>query len=254
VCKHLAYQFGWEARKLPQVLLSSLLAGLATVLGGAIVLFLGRPNVRALAFWLGTASGVMLAVVALDLLPAALEHGTRSSTIMGFAIGMALLASISNWMARRRRRRSSFDKRHSFIRMGILVALGIALHDFPEGLAIGAGFAATDELGTLLAIAIGLHNIPEGIGLSLPLLYGGWKPVQILGVCLLVALVTPIGTLLSLALLQLSPQAIAVSLAFAAGAMVFVVADELIPASHDSSRLLTALGITIGFAIILTVL
>jgi ZIP family zinc transporter len=238
----------------PQVLLSSLLAGLATVLGGAMVLFFGRPSDRALAFWLGMASGVMLAVVALDLLPAALEHGTRSSTIIGFTLGMLLLAYVGNRMARRRRRSRTLDKRHSFIRMGILVALGIALHDLPEGLAIGAGFAATEELGTILALAIGLHNIPEGIGLSLPLLYGGWRPAQILGLCLLVALVTPLGTLLSLALLQLSPQAIAVSLAFAAGAMVFVVADELIPASHDSSRLLTSLGITLGFAIILTVL
>lgn len=239
---------------MPQVLLSSLLAGLATVLGGAMVLFFGRPSDRALAFWLGMASGVMLAVVALDLLPAALEHGTRSSTIIGFTLGMLLLAYVGNRMARRRRQSRRLDKRHSFIRMGILVALGIALHDLPEGLAIGAGFAATEELGTILALAIGLHNIPEGIGLSLPLLYGGWRPAQILGLCLLVALVTPLGTLLSLALLQLSPQAIAVSLAFAAGAMVFVVADELIPASHDSSRLLTSLGITLGFAIILTVL
>lgn len=240
---------------MPQVLLSSLLAGLATAIGGVIVLFLGRPSDRVLAFWLGMASGVMLAVVALDLLPAALEHGTRLSTIIGFALGVLLLAFISNSMARRGRgRRRGNSRSDSFVRMGILVALGIALHDLPEGLAIGAGFAATEELGTILALAIGLHNIPEGIGLSLPLLYGGWKPVQILTLCLVVALVTPLGTLLSLALLQLSPQAIAISLAFAAGAMVFVVADELIPTSHDSSRLLTSLGITLGFAIILTVL
>lgn len=240
---------------MPQVLLSSLLAGLATVIGGVIVLFMGSPNDRVLAFWLGMASGVMLAVVALDLLPAALEQGTRLSTIIGFALGVLLLAAIGNSMARRRRGKIRGNgRRDSFIHMGILVALGIALHDLPEGLAIGAGFAATEELGTMLALAIGLHNIPEGIGLSLPLLYGGWKPAQVLALCLIVALVTPLGTLLSLALLQISPQAIAISLAFAAGAMVFVVADELIPTSHDSSRLFTSLGITLGFAIILTVL
>ncbi|NLW16504.1 MAG: ZIP family metal transporter [Firmicutes bacterium] len=239
---------------MPQVLLSSFLAGLATVLGGVIVLFFGRPSNRALAFWLGMASGVMMAVVALDLLPAALELGTRFSTIIGFTLGVLLLAFISNQMARRRRRSRRSNRQDSFIRMGILVALGIAMHDLPEGLAIGAGFAATEELGTLLALAIGLHNVPEGISLSLPLAYGGWRPSQILGLCLLVALMTPLGTLLSLMLLQISPQAIAISLAFAAGAMVFVVADELIPVSHDSSRLLTSLGLTLGFAIILTVL
>lgn len=241
---------------MPHVLLSSFLAGLATVIGGVIVLFLGHPSNRALAFWLGMASGVMLAVVALDLLPAALEYGTRFTTIGGFALGVLLLAAIGNWMSRRqgRRRRHRANRSNSFVRMGVLVALGIALHDLPEGLAIGAGFAATEDLGTVLALAIGLHNIPEGISLSLPLLYGGWKPLQIIGLCLAVAMVTPLGTLLSLVLLQISPQAIAVSLAFAAGAMVFVVADELIPTSHDSSRLLTSLGITFGFAIILTVL
>lgn len=240
---------------MPTVLFSSLLAGLATVLGGVIVLFLGKPSDRALAFWLGLASGVMLAVVAIDLLPAALRHGTRLSTVLGFAAGVLLLAVLSNLLARRQiSRRRPNSRQNSFIRMGILVALGIALHDLPEGLAIGAGFAATEELGTLLALAIGLHNIPEGISLSLPLLYGGWRPLQILGLCLLVALVTPLGTLLSIGLLQISPQAIAMSLAFAAGAMIFVVADELIPTSRDSSRLFTAVGITFGFAIILTVL
>ncbi|NLY54702.1 MAG: ZIP family metal transporter [Firmicutes bacterium] len=239
---------------MPDILVSSILAGLATVLGGVIVLFLGRPSDRVLGLFLGLASGVMLAVVAVDLLPAALEHGSRLSTTCGFALGVLLLASIGNTLARRqRRRKKQYSWRDSYVRMGILVALGIALHDLPEGLAIGAGFAATEELGTLLALAIGLHNIPEGIGLALPLLYGGWSAWQILSLCLLVAIVTPLGTLLSLLLLQLSPQAIAMSLAFAAGAMVFVVADELIPTSHDSSRLLTACGLTFGFAIILTI-
>lgn len=240
---------------MPQVLLSSLLAGLATVLGGIIVLFLGRPSNRALAFWLGLAAGVMLAVVALDLLPASLEHGTQLSTTAGFACGMILLGVIGSLLTNKHRNRSKNDRnKESFVHMGILVALGIALHDLPEGLAIGAGFAATEELGTVLAVAIGLHNIPEGIGLSLPLLYGGWKPLQILALCLAVALVTPLGTLLSLALIRLSPQAIALSLAFAAGAMVFVVTDELIPAAHSASRPLTILGITLGFAIMLTIL
>lgn len=240
---------------MPEALSSSLLAGLATVLGGMVVMLFGQPNSRLLAFLLGLASGVMLAVVAVDLIPSALAHGSRLATAGGFTAGMLLLASLDNWLSRRKHyRRKGRNPGEAFTRLGILVALGIALHDLPEGLAIGAGFAATHDLGALLSLAIGLHNIPEGIGMSAPLLFGGWRPWKVLLLCLAVALVTPIGTLLSLVILNISPAFIAICLAFAAGAMVFVVADELIPVSHDSSRLLTSCGLTLGFVVILLVL
>jgi ZIP family zinc transporter len=240
---------------MPEVLTSSLLAGLATVLGGIVVMLFGQPSTRLLAFLLGLASGVMLAVVAVDLVPSALEHGTRAATATGFAAGVLLLAGLDNSLSRHRRhRRRGASQGETFTRLGILVALGIALHDLPEGLAIGAGFAATHDLGAMISLAIGLHNIPEGIGMSAPLLFGGWKPWKVLLLCLAVAMVTPLGTILSLVILNISPIFIAVCLAFAAGAMVFVVADELIPVSHDSSRFLTSFGLTFGFVLIVLVL
>lgn len=233
----------------------SILAGLATVLGALFVLTFGRPNSRLLALLLGLASGVMLAVVTVDLLPQALEQGSRLAAAVGFAAGVLLLAVLDNRLSKRgSHRKKANGLRESFTKMGLLVALGIALHDLPEGLAIGAGFAATPGLGATLSLAIGLHNIPEGISMAAPLLFGGWRPWKVLGLCSLVALITPLGTLLSLLLLSISPAFIAISLAFAAGAMVFVVADELIPISHDSSRLLTALGLTLGFVLMLLVL
>lgn len=241
---------------MPLVLLYSALAGLATVLGGLFVILFRKPHERLVAFLLSLAAGVMLAVVSVDLLPSALEQGTPLGTVCGFAFGVLLLASFDNWLSRRRshrRRSSTKNKQADYVRMGLLVALGIALHDLPEGLAIGAGFAATHDLGASLAIAIGLHNIPEGIGMSAPLLMGGWKPWRIILLCLAVALVTPLGTLLSLVLLRVSPRFIALCLAFAAGAMVFVVADELIPVSHQTSRLLTAVGLTVGFSLMLLI-
>lgn len=243
-----------EAVVLPVILIYSLLAGLATVLGGLFVLLFGRPSYKLLALLLGIASGVMLSVVAVDLLPSALQHGSAWSTALGFSVGVLSLAAFDNLLSRRRNhRRKSVHWRDTYARLGILVALGIALHDLPEGLAIGAGFAATHDLGSLLTLAIGLHNVPEGIGMSAPLLFGGWKPWKIVLLTLLVALVTPLGTLLSLILVNVSRKFIAVCLAFAAGAMVFVVADELIPTSHDSSRLLTSFGLTLGFVLILLV-
>ena len=240
---------------MPEALTSSILAGLATVLGGLFVLLFGHPNARLLAFLLGLASGVMLSVVAVDLLPSALEYGSRAAMSIGFAAGVLLLAVFDNLLSRRRRhRRKGIDAGDSFTRLGLLVALGIALHDLPEGLAIGAGFAATHDLGSMLSLAIGLHNIPEGIGMSAPLLFGGWKPWKVILLCLLVALITPLGTILSMVILDISPSFIALCLAFAAGAMVFVVVDELIPISHDSSRFLTSFGLTLGFVLILLVL
>ncbi len=240
---------------MPQALVPSILAGLATVLGALFVLAFGRPNTRLLALLLGLASGVMLAVVTVDLLPEALAQGSRFATAIGFAAGVLLLALLDNRLSRRSsHRRKARGMRESFTKMGLLVALGIALHDLPEGLAIGAGFASAPDLGSLLALAIGLHNIPEGISMAAPLLFGGWSPWKVLALCSLVALITPLGTLVSLLILGISPAFIAISLAFAAGAMVFVVADELIPISHESSRFLTALGLTLGFVLMLLVL
>jgi len=232
------------------VIIQSLLAGLATVTGALFVIMWGRPGQKPTALLLGLASGVMLLVVALDLLPRAISAG-RPLAAAGLCLGL-LTCKVSGLVVGRSIRGTGFyGGRAAFFKMGVMVALSIALHDLPEGLAIGAGFAESGALGTALAVAIGLHNIPEGIGIAVPLYLAGSSKLKILGLCLLISLVTPLGAALGLFVSTVNPLYVGFLLSFAAGAMLFVVADEIIPASHNLSRSFALLGLTLGAIVVI---
>lgn len=233
------------------VLWPSILAGLATCLGALIVLALGKPTEKKLALFLGLAAGIMLGVVILDLLPSAWTYGNIFTTIGGFVLGLALLSFFDHLL-------TLFtpvspverDKRY-LLNMGYVIALGIAMHDLPEGIAIAVGYAATDHLGWLIALAIGLHNIPEGMATAAPLRMGGMSFRRILFINSLVSVFTPLGTLLGLALVAISRGLISLLLAMAGGAMTYIVRFELIPESRRRHPNYARLGSLIGIAVIL---
>lgn len=234
-----------------QVLLLSFLAGFATFLGGLSVLVLGRPTEKSLAVFLGLAVGIMLGVVVLDLIPSAYTYGTLLTTFYGFIFGLLLLFLIGQFLnlfspvtpAQR-------DMRY-LLNMGYLIAIGIALHDLPEGIAIAVGYAAKEQLGWLIALAIGLHNIPEGMATAAPLRMGGMRPVTILIVIGFVSFFTPLGTLIGLFLVSISPEKISFLLALAGGAMSYIVIFELIPEARQRHPNYARLGAFLGFAVII---
>ena len=137
------------------------------------------------------------------------------------------------------------------LKMGYLIAMGIALHDLPEGIAIAVGYSATDKLGLVLALAIGMHNIPEGMATAAPLRMGGMNPFKILLINGLVSLFTPLGTWLGLLMINISNHFISTLLALAAGAMAYLVKDELLPESHRRHPQFCKLGIGLGLTVIL---
>lgn len=232
------------------LVIQSVIAGLATVIGAMIALAIGKPSPRITALLLGFASGVMLFVVATDLLPHALAAG-RTRTAIGVVLGILGCKLCDLVIAKYLRSSPSlYGKRRHFFRVGLMVALGIALHDLPEGLAIGAGFASSGAIGTSLAIAIGLHNIPEGLSVAVPLVLGGASKWKVLGLCLLISLVTPLGAIIGSLASSLSPAFIGIMLAYAAGAMTYVVADELIPTAHELSRSAAILGLALGAVVV----
>ncbi|MDH7479435.1 MAG: ZIP family metal transporter, partial [Syntrophomonadaceae bacterium] len=145
-----------------------LLAGLATTMGALLFLIIGPPVRKAVAFALGLAAGVMLAVVVIDLFPSAWgQPGGGLKSTLGFAGGWLMI-----WWADcllETREAPESDNASFFRRLGILTALGIAFHDLPEGMAIALGYEAAEQLGPIIAVAIGLHNIPEGIATAAPL-------------------------------------------------------------------------------------
>lgn len=138
-----------------------------------------------------------------------------------------------------------------YFQLGLLVAVGIALHDLPEGMAIAAGHTAQKETGVMLALAIGLHNIPEGIASATPFVMAGTKRRWILFTMLIISFFTPLGAWLGLLLLSLGPQLISILLALAAGAMISLVIREMIPEAWAVHKLTACLGFLAGCALLL---
>jgi len=235
------------------ILLYSLLAGFATLLGCFLVLAFGRPGEKLLAWMLGLAGGIMLTVVIIDLIPSSYAYSNLPITFAGFVLGNLLLLgldiAISSLPPIQRMQR--FDHRGRFLKMGYLIAIGIALHDLPEGIAIAVGYCAADKLGLIIALAIGLHNIPEGMATTAPLKMGGVNNLAIITLIALVSTVTPLGAYLGLLLVSISRSLIGLLLAVAGGAMTYIVKSELWPESHRRHPNYARLGAFSGVIIML---
>jgi len=232
----------------------SLLAGLSTNIGSIIIVATGKPRERFLDFSMGLASGVMLTVAFLNLIDKALDMGTGYYTVaLGFVIGassiMILDAKIPHIFSFKEYGRVN----ERLVKTGILVAVGIALHNIPEGLAVVASYAYLPKLGYLVALAIAVHNIPEGIATAAPLYASGMRKVKVLKLTLLSGLAEPIGALVGSFILTPPSQLILpLMLACAGGVMTYVTADELIPTAHaHGHEHEVAIGLTIGFTLIL---
>jgi ZIP family zinc transporter len=120
------------------------------------------------------------------------------------------------------------------LRAGMLIALGITLHNLPEGLIVTAGYAYLPRLGLIIAIAIMLHNIPEGIATAIPLMAAGMKRSKIAVLTFLSGLAEPFAALIGVFVFSvLNRSIVGYSLAFAAGVMTYITADELIPVAHE---------------------
>lgn len=231
-----------------EILLQSLAAGLGTCLGAGIVILFGRMGNRTLSLLLGFASGIMGAVVIVDLLPSSLGYGRPVICLLGFVSGFLLVTGMDYGLSRL----LPGSKSHQlYRRMGYLIVLGIALHDLPEGIAIAAGYSASTMLGPVLAMAIGLHNIPEGMATAAPLRAGGISGARVVAVNALVSLVTPLGTLIGLYILKASPALNSLLLALAAGAMIYIVMEKLLPVSLSNHGFFALAGATGGFLFML---
>ena len=208
--------------------LLGLIAGLAgTGLGGLISVFIPIKSKRGMASMLEFSGGVMLAVVCFDLLPEAFSLAGLWLALPAFGAGVAVTAVIEGMIER------SASQAPGFFKMGLTLAIAIALHNLPEGLAIGSGFRLNESLGFSIMIAIMLHDIPEGMSLAVPFKFSGKKAGFLIWVCLLSGLPTGLGALLGVLAGGVSDGLIAACLAFAGGAMVYVVCGDIIPKSKE---------------------
>ncbi len=214
----------------------SLVAGLATGIGGIVVLTLRRVGDRVVGFSMGFASGVMLLVSFNNLFLEAARLLTHFELILGFSLGALLMMALDlviphiELTARREN-----GKGAKMLRTGVLIAIGITLHNIPEGLVVTAGYTYMPRLGLIIAIAIMLHNIPEGVATAIPLASAGTKPSKVAALTFLSGLAEPLAALAGVFAFSLveTKSVIGASLAFAAGVMTYITADELIPVAHD---------------------
>lgn len=219
-----------------QAFLLSLIAGLATGIGGLIVLLLKRVGNRVVSFSMGFASGVMLMVAFNNLFLEAEKLITHIELIALFTLGAVIMIALDLAVPHiEPATRRENNKNARMTRSGTLIAIGITLHNLPEGFVVAAGFSYAPSLGLVIAIAILLHNIPEGVATAIPLAEAGTKPIKIAIITLLSGLAEPVGALIgAIALSALGTRnLIGYSLVFAAGVMTYITADELIPVAHE---------------------
>ncbi len=206
--------------------------GLATGIGALPVLFLKDISDRILDTLLGFAAGVMLAASMFSLLVPAIEIGGVYSAIIGLILG-SVFVDLLDMLIPHMHFISGPEGPSSSLRKIWLFIFAITLHNFPEGLSVGVSFGMGDmTTGLIVAIAIGLQNIPEGSGVAFPLVREGYSRSKAIFYATLSGLVEPVAGLIGVLAVTLSSSILPYALAFAAGAMIYVISDEIIPESH----------------------
>lgn len=216
--------------------LLSLIAGSATGIGGLVVLLLRKVTDRVVSFSMGFASGVMLMVAFNNLFFEAQKLLTHVELIALFSFGAIMMIVLDLAIPHiEPTRRKENGKNERMRQTGMLIAVGITLHNLPEGFVVAAGYIYNPSLGLVIAIAILLHNIPEGVATAIPLMEAGTRPLKIAIITLLSGLVEPLAALLGgFALSAFGTRTVVgYSLVFAAGVMTYITADELIPVAHE---------------------
>jgi len=228
----------------------TLFAGLATGIGSALAFFTKKTDVKFLSVTLGFSAGVMIYVSFIEIFPKGQESlvsilTERSGTfwtLVAFFGGMLLIGIIDKLVPHVENPHSMYRieeldeniKKSGLVRMGVLTAIAIAIHNFPEGLATFTAAVYDVRLGIPIAIAIAIHNIPEGIAVSIPIYYGTGDRKKAFFFSFISGLSEPIGALVGYFLLGrfFNELTFGITFALVAGIMVFISLDQLLPASE----------------------
>jgi len=239
---------------------ASILSGLATGVGALPALFLKDISDKLFNSLLGGAAGVMLAATAFSLLVPGIDYGNAMWPGKGLwivSIGM-LIGALFLHLADKRLPHLHFDSVPSANKESLekiwLFIIAITIHNFPEGMTVGVSFGSGDmNNGIVLAIAIALQNIPEGLAVALPLVGLGYNKWKAVGIATLTGLVEPVGGLLGITMVSVFSSVLPFAMGFAAGAMLFVISEEIIPETHSKGRSRYAtFSLMIGFIIMMT--
>jgi len=230
----------------------SLLAGISTAIGGAIAFFIQSPQPKLLSPTLGFSAGVMIAVSFFELLPKAISDLGFLYAIIAFFLGIFVILIIDILVPHEYIAENIECKNPHLMKVGVFTAIGIAIHNFPEGFAVFAPSLHSIKTGLLIAIAIAIHNIPEGISVSVPIFCATHNHKRAFNYSLLAGISEPVGAIIGALILFpfLSPFVVSLVLAFVAGIMVYISFDELLPAAHKyGEEHLATCGIIVGMIV-----
>jgi len=239
--------------------LASLLAGMATGVGALPVFFFKRVPQTVLNTLLGASAGVMLAATSFSLVIPGIENGEIVwpgfgvyIVVFGMLSGALVLDLIDKYLPHEHFIKGPEGPSSKLKRIWLFV-IAITIHNFPEGMAVGVGFGTGDiGSGISLAIGIGIQNIPEGLAVALPLLGLGYTRWKAFSIAAATGLVEPIGGILGAGAVTVFHPVLPFALAFAAGAMLFVISDEIIPETHSEGKSRQATyGVMVGFVIMM---
>ncbi len=225
--------------------IASLMTGLATGVGALPVLFMKKISDKVFSGFLGIAAGVMLAATVFALIIPGKEYGDLLwpgngiyIVVVGMLIGVVFLEFADRVFPHAYNHPLAVDdKSANALRRIWMFILVIAVHNFPEGIAVGVNYGAGEYAnGLTLAIAIGIQNMPEGLAVAMPLLALGYSPTKAVLIGTLSGLVEPIGGTLGAISVSIFQDLLPIAMGFAAGAMLHVISEEIIPQIHEKGR------------------
>lgn len=263
--------FNWLLKFNPilQVLLATLFTWGMTALGASAVFFGKTVNRKLLDGMLGFASGVMIAASFFSLLAPAVSMSQSGPVpawvpaVVGFLVGGGFLYLIDKILPHLHPGEQQAEGIKSSWQRSVLLVLAITLHNIPEGLAVGVGFGvaalgietASVSSAVALALGIGIQNFPEGMAVSMPLRSENISKRKAFMLGQLSGIVEPISAVIGFWAVSLMRNLLPYALSFAAGAMIYVVAEELIPESKRSAASghsdIPTIGVMVGFALMM---
>ena len=223
---------------------------------GSLIGVMRKPTPRLLSSYLGFAAGVMIAISFLQLMPEALKLSPVIYVIIGFVMGFFIMMFFDDLVPHIHPGLCAKET-PAIKRTAIMLLIGIALHNFPEGLAISSGFASMGRLGLAIAFGIALHNIPEGIVTAAPLYASTGKRLKSFLLSFSIMVPTLLAFFLGIFLFGfISNTLLGIIMAITAGIMFYISGDELIPCAERQKHTHSAnIGMALGvIAVLLTTL
>ena len=241
-------------------ILLTAIAGLSTGVGGLFTFFSKKLNTKFLSLTLGLSAGVMIYISFVELLAKSgagllVTFEAKTATILNtvvFFVGMFVVALIDRFIPEAQLNRNAGDNENGLMRTGVVTALALGIHNFPEGMATFVSALESPSMALPIVCAIAIHNIPEGIAVSVPIFYATKSRKKAFWYSLLSGIAEPVGAVIGYLILMPFMNEMVESFVFSAvaGIMVFISVSELLPAANENGEYkLSTLGFVLGMAV-----